>query len=185
MVFDTMDVSSYLINDLQGLPATVTEVDYLKRGYHLEVLLRPDQVREFAEILRGYQFYLVFVSAVHLQPYIEITYQFASFSQPLRLVGRSPATTDGTIPSIADIFNGANWHERETRDMFGVIFSGHPYLEPLLLAEEDADLRPLLKQEGSLKPEDAVRWLPQGAIKDAITAQHAATTVPGKKPVPK
>ena len=168
-----MDVSSYLIDYLRGLPATVNQVDYRKRGYHLEVLLQPGQVREFAEILRGYQFYPVFVSAVHLKPSIEITYQFASFSQPLRLVGRSPLNPDGSIPSIADIFGGANWHERETRDMFGVVFSGHPYLEPLLLAEEDADLRPLLKTEEAVKAEDAVRWLPPAAWAGRPRAQRS------------
>lgn len=175
-----MDVSSYLIDDLQGLPATVNQVEYRQRGYHLEVLLRPDQVREFAEILRGYQFYPVFVSAVHLERSIEITYQFASFSQPLRLVGRAPVNEDGTIPSIADIFGGANWHERETRDMFGVVFSGHPYLEPLLLAEEDADLKPLLKPEGKLKAEDAVRW-PLPVAEEPATTQTAAAEAAGKK----
>jgi len=176
-----MDVSNYLIDDLRELPATVNQVEYRQRGYHLEVLLRPDQVREFAEILRGYQFYPVFVSAVHLEPAIEITYQFASFSQPLRLVGRSPVNDDNTIPSIADLFGGANWHERETRDMFGVVFSGHPYLEPLLLAEEDADLRPLLKQEGKLKPVDAVRW-PLPVTEDAETKNAAASGTTEKKP---
>lgn len=179
-----MDISGYLIDDLRGLPAEVNLVDFRKRGYHLEVLLRPDQVREFAEILRGYQFYPVLVSAVHLSPTIEMTYQFASFSQPLRLIGRSPVNADGSIPSIADIFSGANWHERETRDMFGVIFSGHPYLEPLLLAEEDADLRPLLKQEGLLKEGQAVRWLPQAAPEEPDRTEPAALAAADKQTVP-
>ena len=48
------------------------------------------------------------------------------------------------IPTISHIYQGANWHERETHDFFGIIFSGHPNLEPLLLPE-DADFHPLLK----------------------------------------
>lgn len=36
------------------------------------------------------------------------------------------------IPSIALIWEGANWHERETYELFGIIFDGHPKLERLL-----------------------------------------------------
>ncbi len=48
------------------------------------------------------------------------------------------------IPTICRIMPGANWHERETHDFFGINFSGHPDLSPLLLPE-DADFHPLLK----------------------------------------
>jgi len=41
------------------------------------------------------------------------------------------------VPSIVDIYAGAAWHERETHEMFGVDFPGHPgELRPLLLPEE-------------------------------------------------
>lgn len=48
------------------------------------------------------------------------------------------------IPSISGVFAGADWHERETHDFFGIKFLGHPNLAPLLLPE-DADFHPLLK----------------------------------------
>jgi NADH-quinone oxidoreductase subunit C len=38
-----------------------------------------------------------------------------------------------TIPSIADVFAGADWHERETHEMFGIGFTGHPGLHHLYL----------------------------------------------------
>jgi NADH-quinone oxidoreductase subunit C len=37
------------------------------------------------------------------------------------------------VPSIVDLFPGAAWHERETHEMFGIDFAGHPDLKPLLL----------------------------------------------------
>jgi NADH-quinone oxidoreductase subunit C len=40
---------------------------------------------------------------------------------------------DGKIPSLAGVWRGANWHERETWELFGVIFEGHPHLVKLLL----------------------------------------------------
>ncbi|MEV4758721.1 NADH-quinone oxidoreductase subunit C [Micromonospora sp. NPDC049559] len=40
------------------------------------------------------------------------------------------------VPSVVDIFPGADWHERETHEMFGIDFTGHPGLRPLLLPPE-------------------------------------------------
>jgi NADH-quinone oxidoreductase subunit C len=40
------------------------------------------------------------------------------------------------VPSITGIFKGANWHERETHEMFGVDFEGHPRLVNLYLPED-------------------------------------------------
>lgn len=40
-----------------------------------------------------------------------------------------------TLASAVDVYAGAAWHERETHEMFGVIFVGHPALNHLLLPE--------------------------------------------------
>lgn len=39
-------------------------------------------------------------------------------------------------PTLSDVYPGANWHERETAEMFGVVFEGHPQPVKLLLSEE-------------------------------------------------
>jgi NADH-quinone oxidoreductase subunit C len=39
------------------------------------------------------------------------------------------------LPTATGIYRGAAWHERETHEMFGVAFIGHPGLAPLLLPE--------------------------------------------------
>ncbi|MEU7485483.1 NADH-quinone oxidoreductase subunit C [Streptomyces sp. NPDC042319] len=39
------------------------------------------------------------------------------------------------LPTAIDVYAGAGWHERETHEMFGVEFAGHPGLTPLLLPE--------------------------------------------------
>ncbi|MGW4960609.1 NADH-quinone oxidoreductase subunit C [Nonomuraea sp. NPDC004186] len=42
---------------------------------------------------------------------------------------------DPHLPTAVGVYRGANWHERETYEMFGVIFDDHPYLVPLLLPD--------------------------------------------------
>jgi NADH-quinone oxidoreductase subunit C len=151
-------VKDRILKALNELPAQVNEVDYRKRGYHLDVFLTPAEVRGFATVMRDHGFYLVFVTAVHLAPAIEVVYQFASHSTLCRVVGRAAVAEDNSIPTISDIFDGANWHERESKEMFGVTFSGHPYPEPLLLPEDAVDLKPLLKGGEKVKTAEQVRW---------------------------
>ncbi|GAB4534673.1 MAG: NADH-quinone oxidoreductase subunit C [Thermodesulfovibrionia bacterium] len=43
---------------------------------------------------------------------------------------------DPSIDTVTDIWRGANWHERETYDMFGIVFNGHPDLRRILLPED-------------------------------------------------
>ncbi|SBT64277.1 NADH dehydrogenase subunit C [Micromonospora sediminicola] len=40
------------------------------------------------------------------------------------------------VASVVDVFPGADWHERETHEMFGIDFAGHAELRPLLLPPE-------------------------------------------------
>jgi len=42
---------------------------------------------------------------------------------------------DPALPSATGLFRGAGWAERETHEMFGVVFDGHPGLAPLLLPD--------------------------------------------------
>lgn len=43
---------------------------------------------------------------------------------------------DCNIDSVVDIWAGANWHERECYDMFGITFNGHPDLRRILMPED-------------------------------------------------
>jgi len=43
---------------------------------------------------------------------------------------------DPFVPSMVSVWPGANWHERETYDMFGIKFTGHPDLRRLFMPEE-------------------------------------------------
>lgn len=53
-----------------------------------------------------------------------------------RLLVRTTVPHEAAVlPSAIDVYAGAAWHERETHEMFGIGFDGHPHLVPLLLPE--------------------------------------------------
>jgi NADH-quinone oxidoreductase subunit C len=54
------------------------------------------------------------------------------------------SAADPRIASNADLFAGANWTERETFDLYGIVFDGHPDLKRILMPE-DFDGYPLRK----------------------------------------
>lgn len=81
-----------------------------------------------------------------LKPEMEVVYDFSHTDHRCRVVLRCrfDRAEPPEIPTISKIYPGANWHERETHDFYGIKFAGHPDLSPLLLPE-DADFHPLLK----------------------------------------
>jgi NADH-quinone oxidoreductase subunit C len=62
----------------------------------------------------------------------------------------------GHVPTLSDLWAGANWHERETAELFGIAFDGHPNLAKLLLPEE-FEGHPLRK-EFALLAREAKPW---------------------------
>ena len=129
------------------VPPGPKETDYKAKGYHLDVDLPPDKVVAAAEILNRENFFIEAITGVDWidAQQLEVVYDFNHFDELCRVVVRSRLDrSNPEIPTISHIYQGANWHERETHDFFGIIFTGHPNLEPLLLPE-DADFHPLLK----------------------------------------
>jgi NADH-quinone oxidoreductase subunit C len=50
------------------------------------------------------------------------------------------------VPTATGVFKGADWHERETWELFGIVFIGHPKLRRLLLADWQEGF-PMRKEE--------------------------------------
>jgi NADH-quinone oxidoreductase subunit C len=73
--------------------------------------------------------YCVDVTAVDWkdrQPRFDVVYHFYSFSKNARIRVKCGAADGEEVPSIASVYLAANWSERETWDMFGIPFAGHP-----------------------------------------------------------
>jgi NADH-quinone oxidoreductase subunit C len=79
--------------------------------------------------------YCVDVTAVDWKtraPRFDVVYHFYSFSKNDRIRVKCGAADGEEVPSIAEVFLAANWCERETFDMFGIRFTGHPDLRRIL-----------------------------------------------------
>ena len=138
-------------------PAFGTAID------EVTVTVAPERLVDAARILKerdGLQFdYLRCLSGVDYQAEgIEVAYHlFATrLAQKCVLKVRLPGEESG-VGTVTGVWAGANWHERETAEMFNIRFEGHPYPEPLLL-ERDATGRivpgPILLKRFKLRPKE-------------------------------
>ena len=136
-----------LSNPLAHLSLPFHGVDYVAKGYHAEATVAPDQVVFAAEQLDKEGLSLDTITGVDwmAEGQMEVGYDYFHPAKALRVVVRTRIPRDNPeIATIQKVFPGANWHERETHDFFGIRFLGHPNLTPFLLPE-DATYHPLRK----------------------------------------
>lgn len=81
---------------------------------------------------------------------IEVNYHLGSYTRDDLLAHIMVLTTranrdDPRLPSLVRVFPSVEYHERETFEMLGVYFEGHPRMERFLLPEDWADIPPLRK----------------------------------------
>jgi NADH-quinone oxidoreductase subunit C len=69
----------------------------------------------------------VFASVIHLY----------SLQHRHKLVIRTDCPRENpVVPSLAEVWKAANWHERESYDMMGIVYEGHPDLKRILLSDD-------------------------------------------------
>jgi NADH-quinone oxidoreductase subunit C len=78
---------------------------------------------------------------------LEVVYQLRSLGRKTNLRVKVALDKRGTleVPSVYDLWRGADWLEREVYDMFGITFVGHPDLRRILMWETYAEGYPLRK----------------------------------------
>ncbi len=71
------------------------------------------------------------------EPRFEVNYHLFSTTKFHRLRLKVLVNEDDAhVPSVTGVWRTANWHERETYDLFGVIFDNHPDLRRILLPDD-------------------------------------------------
>jgi NADH-quinone oxidoreductase subunit C len=121
------------------------------------VLLKKDMIRSICRYLRDEPSlrmdHLSDLTAVDYSTYpgdadlrFEVVYNLIStvFHHRIRLKVRLPEE-DPRIDSVTAVWQTANWHERETYDLMGIKFDGHPDLRRILMPE-DWEGHPLRKE---------------------------------------
>ena len=130
----------------QGQPSFVAQMD---AAYEVVETLRD---------IHGFD-YLVDVTAVHWpkrDEAFDIIYVLYSFDRNER-IRMKVRIRDGQKPTrVVEIYETANWLEREAFDMFGVEFEGHPDLRRILMPDEWTG-HPLRKDYGILNMDN--RWV--------------------------
>jgi len=109
----------------------------------LTVVVPREHIRQVAEFLRSDpELKFTFLSDLSgvdrfpVEPRFEVNYHLVSLErrERLRLKVRV-AGDDPRVETVTSVWPTANWHERETFDLFGVRFEGHPDLRRILLPE--------------------------------------------------
>ncbi len=108
---------------------------YSKRAY---IEIKPESIIKVATYIfkdLGARFNIA--SGVDFRYHIEILYHFTlediNFLISIRVKLQKPNLE---IDSLAPVFEGANWIEREINELLGIKFKGHPDMRRLLLAKE-------------------------------------------------
>jgi NADH-quinone oxidoreductase subunit C len=132
------------------LPGAVLETT-VHRG-DTTVVVAPERLVEVCTLLRDDEQtrfdYLVDVTAVDWtprSPRFDVVYHLWSIPLNHALRVKTRAGDEESVPTLSGVWGLADWGERETYDMFGIVFEGHPDPRRILLPEDWEDGFPLRK----------------------------------------
>jgi NADH-quinone oxidoreductase subunit C len=67
---------------------------------------------------------------------LHVVYHLTSMTYRRRVRLEAAVVADGHLPSVCAVYPTADWQERETYDMFGIVFDGHPNLTRILMPDD-------------------------------------------------
>ena len=153
-------------------PVCSAPMDHAKTGMSLSVTVEAAKVVAAMEVLDAEGYLLEDVMASDLQDGFEITYHLSLLDGANRLVVRAMIPHDApSLPTVSAVYPGADWHERECFDFYGIRFEGHPNLHYLLLPE-DFEGHPLIKADKARK--SLADLMPLGYLVDCGLAEPEA-----------
>ncbi|MBX4335794.1 NADH-quinone oxidoreductase subunit C [Bartonella raoultii] len=129
-----IELSTYLKNKLgDKLEESILAFDELTIVSRLDAItdvlmfLRDDSQCQFVNIID-----ISGVDYPSRSKRFDVSYQLLSPRENLRLRVKVRTDENTPVPSACSIYSGAEWYERETYDMYGILFSGHPDLRRIL-----------------------------------------------------
>ncbi len=134
----------------QSVTALFPGVTYDETGEFLNILISSTDLRPLVLALRNnneFSFdYLFCLTSVDWKTHLTMVYHLLSKTHRHNIVVKAKIsdTINPEIETVCDIWQTANFHEREVYDLFGVKFLHHPDLRRILL-DEDWDGYPLRK----------------------------------------
>ncbi len=135
----------------QGIPeVTIEKLTALGPEYILDVAVAKEDYLALVGFLKSDARlrldYLIELTAVDWKDRFDVVVHLMSIGIGHKVFIRCALPHDAhpEIPTLTDLYVGANWHERETFDFFGIHFTGHPDLRRLFL-DDDFPGHPLRK----------------------------------------
>lgn len=106
-------------------------------GWEFDLVVNPEAILRSATELKKLKFdYFSYMTAVDNLNRLDLIYRVYSVKEKQAVnLKTSISRKDPAIDSVTSVWDGANWHEREAADLFGIKFNGHPDPRPLLLPE--------------------------------------------------
>lgn len=134
-----------MLTDIFGLAVSFSET---KDG-ELIVIVKPEGIHNIMKLLRDNQDcrfdYLRCLCGADYPESIDIIYHLHSRKTGGNVVVKTKlAKKTPVVKSVTDLWAGADWHERETAELLGVVFEGHPDPRKLLTKDDFNDF-PLRK----------------------------------------
>ncbi|WP_329609986.1 NADH-quinone oxidoreductase subunit C [Microaerobacter geothermalis] len=105
------------------------------------LVIKKESWKAVAEVLKQHEElafdYLSNLLGVDYEKHMETVYYFYSYKNRQPLAVRVKLDREKPeVDSITSLWSGANWNERETYDLLGIVFKGHPNLSRILLPED-------------------------------------------------
>jgi NADH-quinone oxidoreductase subunit C len=123
--------------------ADAIEKVVVDRG-ELTLHIKPERIAEVAQVMRdddALRFEMC--SSVSGVDYLNsdarrlhVVYELMSMTYRRRVRLEAAIPAGASLPSVTSVYPTADWQERETYDMFGVIFTGHPNLTRILMPDD-------------------------------------------------
>jgi NADH-quinone oxidoreductase subunit C len=151
------------------------------KGSEVRLTVRSEAGWEVCHRLKELGFeYLNCISGADWITHLEVVYNVSSLRHSAKAHVRVPVNRDRpALRTVTNLWRGANWHERECYDLFGIQFEGHPDHRRILLPEDWVGF-PLRKD---YTDERLVPYTEYGAEEKAAKAEGEKPAAKEAKPI--